>query len=93
MADPARISAIGDAHPDRRCPDCGKPLTLVNARCPRPGTGCGVVHAEWACQRCRHRQWDEHDRPASIGEVKALAQKVDRLIKAMGLKYIGDDDG
>jgi len=58
-------------------------MTLASAPCPDGRGGCGVAHYEFACLPCRQRRWDEHDRPATIGELKELGAKLDRLIAAM----------
>lgn len=61
------------------CPDCGEPMTLVRVRCPDDNPGCLVLHRELACAPCRQRQWEEHDRPATIGELAELSRRLDRL--------------
>lgn len=78
----------GDPDPNRRCPDCGEPMTTQRAACPTKGVGCGVVHWRTACVPCEKRQWELRDRPATIAELSELGSKVDRLLAAMGL-----DDG
>lgn len=70
------------------CPDCGGPLTLVTGPCTcglPAGYGCGVAHWDSACLPCRQRHWVAYERPATIGEVRELNAKINRLIDALGL--------
>ncbi len=70
----------------RQCSDCGAQLTLVQVPCPDGNPGCCVFHQELACVPCRQRRWEEHERPATIGELAALGAKVDRLTELIAKK-------
>ncbi len=71
------------ARGNKECPDCATPLTLVRVPCPSEHSRCAVLHKKSICIPCSERRREEHDRPATIGELAALGAKVDRLIETI----------
>jgi hypothetical protein len=66
----------GEPVTDRACPNCGGPMTTVQTGCPDGRLGCLVMHWGVRCDPCEQRRWDEHDRPATIGELGELRAQV-----------------
>jgi hypothetical protein len=54
-------------------------MTLKPIPCPDGNPGCLVLHRSLVCAPCQQRQWEERDRPATIGELAELSRRLDQL--------------
>jgi hypothetical protein len=68
------------------CPECRQPMTMERIPCPDARTGCNVLHKAPRCLPCEQHRWEEHDRPATIGELKALADRLEQHLAEGGRK-------